>query len=331
MESLQRLQSCFPDSAPSRTTVFDWFAEFKRNRQSLEDCPRSGRPSTAVVQENINLAERMILEDPRVTCRQIEHQLGIGSAAVSEILHQHLRVSKRCARWIPHCLTQEQKDNRVQWCQSMLERFDFGESKRIFDIVTGDETWVYNYDPETKRQSSIWCFADDDSPQKAVRSRSSAKTMVAAFFSRSGHLVTVPLQQHHTVTAQWYVNECVPQVLEAWCSRRPKTGVRGLLWHHDNAPAHTAAMTTNFLERSGVQLLPHPPYSPDLAPCDFFLFPKVKSQLKGRRFSSCQEAIAAYEEAVATIAPEEWCHAFTSWFRRMQMCIQAAGGYFEKL
>ena len=87
-----------------------------------------------------------------------------------------------------------------------------------------------------------------------------------------------------TVTADWYVNHCLPKVFQAWCTWRHRTGVRGLLLHHDNASAHTAAVTLDFLAASNVQLATHPSYSPDLAPCDWFLFPSAKRQLKGNSF-----------------------------------------------
>jgi len=54
--------------------------------------------------------------------------------------------------------------------------------------------------------------------------------------------------------------------------------------HHDNTPAHTALSILEFLAKKNIPVLPHPPYSPDLAPCDFYLFPKLKSKLKGYHF-----------------------------------------------
>ena len=155
--------------------------------------------------------------------------------------------------------------------------------------------------------------------------------MVTSFFNKSGHIKTVPLDDRKAVNAEWYSEVCIPGVLQALRERRPKCGTRGLLWHHDNAPVHTAVRTLDFLEAEVVQLLPHPPYSPDLAPCDFFLFPKVKSMLKGRRFSCDEEAVDAYFEAVSTIDKEEWGEVLKKWFERMQKCIDCDGIYFEKL
>ena len=105
---------------------------------------------------------------------------------------------------------------------------------------------------------------------KFKRNRSACKEMIVCFFANFGHVATIPLEDRKTVTADWYVNHCMPKVLQAWCKRHPQTGVHGLLLHHDNANADTAAVTLDFLAASDVQLVTHPPYSPDLAVCDGF-------------------------------------------------------------
>ena len=69
-----------------------------------------------------------------------------------------------------------------------------------------------------------------------------------------------------------------------------------MLFHHDNAPAHTSAIVTAKLFDVRYEILPHPPYSPDFAPSDYFLFPNMKTWLGGRRFSSNEEIIAATNE-----------------------------------
>lgn len=80
-ECLASLVNTFGERAPSRATVFNWFAEFKRGRQSLKDDAHTGRPATAVTAENIAAVERIVREDRRVTYTEIESRLGIGSAA----------------------------------------------------------------------------------------------------------------------------------------------------------------------------------------------------------------------------------------------------------
>ncbi|CAH1962018.1 unnamed protein product [Acanthoscelides obtectus] len=94
---------------------------------------------------------------------------------------------------------------------------------------------------------------------------------------------------------------------------------RRIILHQDNAPAHTAQKTMQYLTEENVELLNHPPYSPDLSPNDFFTFPKIKNRLRGQRFQSPEEAVDAFENA-----------CFENWFERMQMCINLHGEYFEK-
>lgn len=139
-ESHQTLQEVFGDPCPSYATVKNWFAEFRRGRESLQDEHRSGRPPEAVTVENINAVRSLIQADRRVTYEQIQQEVGIGSGSVHIILHQHLGVRKLACRWIPHKLTDEQKETRVAWCRFMLQKFDAGGSRRIWDILTGDET-----------------------------------------------------------------------------------------------------------------------------------------------------------------------------------------------
>ena len=111
-----------------------------------------------------------------------------------------------------------------------------------WDIVTGDETWAYQYDPETKQQSAMWVFLEENPPVKFKRNRSASKQMIACFSAKFDQAATIPLEDRKTVTADWYVNHCLPKVFQVWCKRRPRTGVPGLPLHHDNASAHAAAV-----------------------------------------------------------------------------------------
>ncbi|CAH1979320.1 unnamed protein product [Acanthoscelides obtectus] len=91
--------------------------------------------------------------------------------------------------------------------------------------------------------------------------------------------------------------------------------------HNDNASSHTAQKTRQYLTEENVELLDHPPYSPDLSPNDFFTFPKIKNRLHGQRFQSPEEAVDAFKNAVLDLPVNEWNKCFENWFDRMQMCI----------
>ena len=141
--------------------------------------------------------------------------------------------------------------------------------------------------------------------------------MIECFFAEFGHVATTPLEDRKLVTADWYVNHCLPTVFQAWSKRRPRTGVRGLVLHHDNASAHTAAVTLDFLAVKDIQLVTYPPCSPDLAPCDWFLFLSVKRQLKGKQFQNAEDARAFIEGIILDIPQLTWSDVIDSWFERI--------------
>jgi hypothetical protein len=76
-------------------------------------------------------------------------------------------------------------------------------------------------------------------------------------------------------------------------------------------------------------LIPHPPYSPDMAPCDFFLFPKLKLKLKGRRFGTIEEIQAESQRVLDTLTENEFQEEFQKWRRPCDRCLHAGGNYFE--
>ena len=96
-QSFENLKPLFGKNASSRTKVFFWFGEFRRGRRSFDDAHRCGTPETAGTVTNIEAAEAA-----RVSTQEIQESLSIGTEAPMSVLHDHLRVRKRCARWIRH-------------------------------------------------------------------------------------------------------------------------------------------------------------------------------------------------------------------------------------
>ena len=92
---------------------------------------------------------------------------------------------------------------------------------------------------------------------------------------------------------------------------------------------HTAAAVRNWLAARDIPVLPHPPYSPDLAPADFFFFTKMKEQLSGRTLTP-ESFKTAWEGVARTIAAEEFAAAFRRWYYRCEKCANNGGEYVEK-
>ncbi|XP_026828642.1 uncharacterized protein LOC105286551 [Ooceraea biroi] len=186
-------------------------------------------------------------------------------------------------------------------------------------VITGDESWIYGYDIETKAQSSQWCFKGERRPKKIRQSRSNVKGIVHHEFLPYGS----------TVTKEYY-QEVLRRLRENVRRKRPELW-KNNSWvlHHDNAPAHTSLLIANFLQKYSITVLPQAPYSPDLAPCDFFLFPKIKTHLKGQRFDTPEEIKQNSQTQLRAIPESAFQNYFEEWKKRWNKCIAAEGAYFE--
>ena len=99
--------------------------------------------------------------------------------------------------------------------------------------------------------------------------------------------------------------------------------------HHDNAPTHSALSIRQFLVERNVPTLEQPPYSPDLAPCDFFLFPKLKWAIKGTRFPDVEAIQRAVTTELRRIPEEAFRGCIEAWKKRKDKCVRLEGNYFE--
>ena len=221
-----------------------------------------------------------------------------------------------------------QKEVRLQNTQDLLHRAQREKRPFLHRIVTGDESWLYCYDPETKQQSSQWVALGEQRPQKARQLRFTGKVMVVVFFDAEGVLYHRYLGVGETITADLYT-DILKSLVDAVRRKRPDLRNQGWMLLHDNARPHTAKVVGEFLHRNNIDVLPHPPYSPDLAPCDFWLFSHLKKPLRGRQFSSVNELMHASNEVLRNISKDGLLFVFEKWRDRLQSCIQAGGSYFE--
>jgi len=111
--------------------------------------------------------------------------------------------------------------------------------------------------------------------------------------------------------------------------KRPEKWVNGFILHYDSAPSHTSLLVWQFLSNKNITMFPYPPYSPDLAPCNFWLFPKVKMTMKGKRFESIQDIMLATTAQLRTLTKENLQNCFRKWQERWDKCVQSEGEYFE--
>ena len=135
----ERLTSVYGQSSPSSSTIKRWVKEFQRGRESLEDDPRSGRPTTSTSPENIEKVHKLVIENRRISLYELEEATGISYGSIHNILHDELHMSKVCARWVPKMLSDDMKQSRVTISGAMLTRYNTNPDDFHFRVVTCDE------------------------------------------------------------------------------------------------------------------------------------------------------------------------------------------------
>jgi histone-lysine N-methyltransferase SETMAR len=317
------------ESAPAYSTVAKWVAEFRRGRQSTEDEPRCGRPQVVATPETVERVQEIVISDRRLTLEQIAATVRISESTVRNIIVNVLGMKKISARWVPRMLTDENKRQRLDTSTELLALYKQDPSNFLARLVTQDETWVHHYSPEQKRQSMEWHHAGSPPPRKFKSTPSAGKVMASIFWDCDGIILIDYLSKGETINGNYYAN-LLQQLREAIkTKRRGKLG-KGILLLQDNAPVHTALVAKSAARSCGFQLLPHPPYSPDLAPSDFYLFPKLKSELAGRRFETDDDVISAVETFFDYSDKSFFLTGLQMLEKRWTKCIEVEGDYVEK-
>ena len=141
----------------------------------------------------------------------------------------------------------------------------------------------------------------------------------------------VPCLSGHTVTGRFYKNSVLKKVKEFYNKKRPSKGWSGVHLLHDNASSHKCEVVKSFLTSEKVKVLNHPPYSPDLSPCDFFLFPRLKKMLSGNKYTSRSSLWQRYLSVSPTDTKKDYLSALRDWVKRLHKCVSVKGEYFEGL
>ena len=164
----EKLQRAYGEHSLSRAEVFRWHKSFLEGREQVEDKPRAGRPSTSKTDDNVERVRSLVRSDRRLTLRVISSELNLIRFTVHQFLTQDLDMTKVCAKMVPKNLTTEQKANRRDVRLDFLDRLE-REPEFFSRVITGDESWLFEYDPETKRQVGSGTLQTLPVPRKRER------------------------------------------------------------------------------------------------------------------------------------------------------------------
>jgi len=231
---------------------------------------------------------------------------------------------KLCAKIVPKNLTIEQKDIRKDARLHLLERI---QSDRNFlkKVITGEKTWIFEYDPETKDKIRNNTHLHHHVRKKREWARQKSNPCSSAFLTVKGLSIQ---------------NLCLKdKLLISFITMRLLKGQEEELFACDQALLTIGCSITTMplvTRRSlwwkfwlkGIPVVPQPPYSLDLSPCDFFLLPKLKFQLKGHHFGTVENIGKAVTDERKAISISDFQGCYEEW-ERLRRCVASQGNYFE--
>jgi [histone H3]-lysine36 N-dimethyltransferase SETMAR len=253
-----------------------WFSRFRSGNYDLRDVKRKVRK----VQFDDNVLLSLLKQDNRVTIMEFAKFLYFSHSTV----HRHLKkLGKICKleTWMPHELSENNKMMRLNVCNFLYSRFI--QSSFLDRVVTGEEKWIFYKNIKRKRH---WVNAKESPCIQVEPSLNSKKILLSVWWDVNVMIFFNLLPVNQTINSEIYCKH-LESLNQALREKRPQL-IKGdrIILQHDNARPHIAEMTRNKIRELGWEILPHPPYSPDLAPSDYHLFRSLEHFLRGKIFTS---------------------------------------------
>jgi len=323
------MRPVYGDKCFTRPAIHVWCRKFARGRENIVDKERPGRHVVATTDATIAAVDAFVRSDRRVSISDIVRHTGISRVSVHRIVRNHLEFRKVSARWVPKQLKPEQQAMRMMTSLDNLQRYKTEGEAMLERIVTGDETWVHHYQPETKQASRQWKHKESPTPTKFKVVSSVSKVMATVFWDMRGVLLVEFQERGTTVNASSYCS-LLERLKTAIRTKRKGLLTQGVILLHDNARPHTARRTLETVEQLGLEVLPHPPYSPDLAPSDYHLFGPMKKMLGAQKFASDTEVQSVVCQWLGQQPASFFASGIQKLVDRWDKCLNKLGGYVEK-
>ncbi len=324
----QRLVHVHRRNTYSLVSVHRWVWCFESSNNSTSDKPCSGCPSV-IIPALIHQVCNAVIQTPTISVAQLAEQRGTSVGTIHKILKKRLGWRRRRpARWVPHLLNQAQKQRRVDVCHTLL-RLNRANASFLSNLIMMDESWFWIYDPQSRQACSGWLAPGAARPQKPRLERAMLKVMLTIFWDLQGMVMREFIEDSRGITAQVHL-QLLRRLREKVRCQHPQVWINDT-WRiqQDNAPAHRARVVQEWMRNMSTGQVPHPGYSPGLAPSNYWLFNRIKHHLRGHRYDSVQDLCDQIDRIIQNIRPNEFRHAIESLPDCWHHCVRAGGAYFE--
>jgi histone-lysine N-methyltransferase SETMAR len=312
-----QLVSVLEENAVSLSTVKYWCQRFKSGNLSVQDEIRPGRPRSDLG----NSISQMLTDEPFLSAKIIAKRLATSPHTIKSVLMQDLGMQKYSRRWIPHALNPSQKEKRVNDSKMLLTTLRQDKRHNFQHIMTGDESWFfYAYDSPAMYAQERTSVIPRISP--AIDTK---KTMITIFFTGDQLIHLAALSRGMNFNKEYFINEILEGIHQSCNQGSGYQVTKTIKIHMDNARVHNSREVCIELGKLKLTRLPHPPYSPDLSPCDFWFFGRAKTAFQNQRFEDSNAILAALTDLWESITFEELQRVFSNWIRRLEWVIKNNG------
>lgn len=320
-ESHRLLVETYSEHALSRTQCFEWFNRFKNGDYCIKDKERPGQPKKF---EDEDL-KTLLNEDSCQTQEQLAESLEVDRSTVA-IRLQELGMIQKQGNWVPYELKQRDVERRLCICEQLLQRHN--RKGFLHRIVTGDEKWIKMENPKRKRS---WGYPGHASTSTAKPNIHGSKLMLCIWWDQLGIIYYELLQPNETITGDRYRLQLM-RLSRALKEKRPYYAERHdkVILQQDNARPHVSQTVKTYLETLKWEVLPHPPYSPDIAPTDYHLFRSMTHSLADQAIHSYKDTKSWVDSWIASKDHEFFQHGIRALPERWEKVVTSKGQYFQQ-
>jgi hypothetical protein len=314
------LTAMYQTDAYSYASVKYWAQQIKLGRNDLFSTHSAGRPALDHIDAMIFDA---ITKEPFHSVRSLAERVGFPTTTVYRHLTDNLGFHSYISKWIPHMLTNDLREKRITEADALFNVLKAQERIHFRDVITGDESWFYIQ----QKRPRMWVLTADNLPEIPKTTIATQKVMLTVFFGINGVVLTNWMIPPNSLNASYFLNEILVPLSHSIHGVHPKQHSPFTIIHFDNAKPHTAKMTMNSLQQLHLKRAPHPPFSPEIAPSDFYLFGAIKEQLKTYEFESIDAMKFTAEEKLREIPLDTFERVFNEWMERLEIVKSNNGDY----
>lgn len=287
---------------------------------------QKGKPGPKPDEQLIIRITQILDAEPFATTRSIADKLHESKTTIWRYLVNEMNYTYKATNWVPHFLTDCQKEERIKQAESLSNILKQCHHESFRNILTGDESWFhFRYYPK-----GSWCLVNEESASFEKQTIQVKKMMFTIIWGVHDFYIVDVLPEGTTFNSSYFIEH----ILKPLSMKREviwSQATKKLIWLHlDNCRIHNSKSSNECFQGLGFKRTPHPPYSPDIAPSDFYLFGYIKERLKGCFFDTVEDLREKILMILREISEEKRKEVFLTWIRRCDWVVSHEGSYYKE-